>query len=159
MARLAGLIAAAALALAMAGGALAADPDRLKTPRTPWGELSADERRILEPVAPEWDGMPGYQQERLKSAARRYPSMRPIQQERFERRIRDWAAMSPEQRRAARETFQGLRRLPPEKQHELRERWLQRHRGAEESSEPRFRPRGGDAQRGPRSGDGPGRPR
>ena len=100
-------------------------------PRTPWGNLSPEERRILGPVAPEWDRMPGYQQERLKGAARKYPSLRPIQKERFEARIRDWAAMTPEQRRTAREAYKGLRRLPPEKQHELRERWLERQRSGE----------------------------
>ena len=126
--QVAGLILAVLLGLA-APLVLAADPDRLKTPPTPWKGLTPDERRILEPVAPDWDRMPGYQQKRLKNAARRYPSMQPIQKERFETRIRDWATMSPEQRKAARETFQGLRKLPPEKQHELRERWLQRKAG------------------------------
>lgn len=111
--------------------ALATDPDRLKTPQTPWGQLSQDERRILEPVAPEWDRMPGYQQNRLKKAARRFPSMQPIQKERFESRIRKWAGMSPDERKAARETFQGLRKLPPERQHELRERWLQKRQARE----------------------------
>ena len=122
----AGLIAALFL-LCAAGLAAAADPDRLKTPQIPWTSLSPEERRVLEPVAPEWPRMPGYQQQRLKGAAGRYPQMQPIQKERFDSRIRDWAAMTPDQRKAARETFQGLRKLPPEKQHELRERWLDRH--------------------------------
>ena len=130
MARQAARLILAALALA-AGCAFAQapgprDPAKLKTPQTPWSQLSPDDRRILGPVADEWDRLPGYQQERLKGAARRYPQMQPIQQERFNERIRDWATMSPEQRREARETFQGLRRLPPAQQHELRERWLQR---------------------------------
>ena len=81
---------------------------------------------MLAPLAPDWEKLPGYQQQRLISAARKYPTMRPIQQERFQERIRDWAAMTPEQRKAARETFQGLRKLPPSKQHELRQRWLER---------------------------------
>ena len=121
------LILAGLLACAFVAQAQPRDPATLKTPQTPWYRLSPDERRILGPVAPDWDRMPGYQQERLKGAARKYPSLQPIQKERFEQRIRDWAAMSPEQRRAARETFKGLRQLPPEKQHELRERYLQRH--------------------------------
>lgn len=124
------LIAAAALlvaALAASAQPRARDPATLKTPQTPWYRLSPDEQRILAPVAPEWDRLPGYQQERLKGAVRHYPSWRPIQKERFEQRIRDWASMTPEQRREARETFKGLRQLPPDKQHELRERWLERH--------------------------------
>jgi hypothetical protein len=133
--QVAALILGAFLALA-AGGAHAADPDKLKTPQVPWDTLSPEERRILEPVAPEWPRMPGYQQQRLKGAAKRYPQMQPIQKERFETRLRDWAAMSPEQRKAARETFQGLRRLPPEKQHELRERWLQRKERERDSRPP-----------------------
>jgi hypothetical protein len=121
------LIAAAVLAVSCTAVAQAPrDAAKLKTPQTPWSSLSPQDRRVLGPIAPEWDRMPGYQQERLRSSARRYPDMQPIQKERFEQRIRDWAAMSPEQRRAARETFQGLRKLPPEKQHELRQRWLER---------------------------------
>ena len=133
----AGLIATVLLVLA-AGLAAAADPDRLKTPQIPWTSLSSEERRVLEPVAPEWPRMPGYQQQRLKGAARQYPTLQPIQKERFDSRIRDWAQMTPDQRKAARETFQGMRKLPPEKQHELRERWIQQH-GGEDVGAPRSR--------------------
>jgi len=120
---LAALILAAALAVTFAARA---ETDR-SAPQVPWRNLSSEERRILGPVGPEWERLPGYQQQRLISSARRYPSLQPIQKERFDQRIRDWANMTPEQRRAARETYKGLRQLPPEKQHELRERWLQRH--------------------------------
>lgn len=96
-----------------------------KSPQTPWSRLSAEDRKVLAPLAPDWDNLPGVQQRRLMSAARQYPKMRPIQQERFQGRIRDWASMSADQRKAARETFQGLKKLPPSKQHELRERWLE----------------------------------
>jgi hypothetical protein len=104
------LIAAAALALALlaAPPAHAYDPN---TPRVPWSQLSPQEQRILGPVAPDWERMPGFQQQRLRASARRYPSMQPVQRERFENRVRDWSAMTPEQRRAARETFQGFHRL------------------------------------------------
>jgi hypothetical protein len=145
------LIAAVLLAAFAAGAHAQPGPKRLQTPQTPWRALAPDERRILGPVADDWDHLPGYQQQRLISSARRYPSLQPIQKERFDSRIRDWAAMSPDQRREARETFQGLRRLPPEKQHELRERWLQRH-NPEESSPQRSAPR--EYQRPQR----PGRP-
>jgi hypothetical protein len=121
------LILALALgALSFAASAREAD---LKTPRTPWHQLSREQQRALAPVAPDWDRMPGYQQQRLMGAARQYPNMAPVQKERFEDRVRDWSQMTPEQRKAARETFQGLRKLPPDKQHELRERWLRDHGG------------------------------
>ncbi len=124
-----GLIAAVLLAFA---ANVAAQPaaDRLKTPRTSFSALAPEERRILAPIEAEWNGLPGYQQQRLISSARRYPNLQPIQKERFDARIRGWAAMSPDERRKARETFQGLRKLPPARQHELRERWLQRHQQA-----------------------------
>ena len=121
MARQAGALITALLPRALAGPAGAYDPN---VPPTPWSRLSPDEQRILAPVHPDWDHMPGYQQQRLIGSARRYPNMQPIQKERFEARVKDWAAMTPDQRRSARETFQGLRKLPPDKQHELRERWL-----------------------------------
>ncbi|HET9653021.1 MAG TPA: DUF3106 domain-containing protein [Usitatibacter sp.] len=139
--QIAALIAAAALA-AFAG--LAHAETSRGAPQRAWSSLSPQEQRILGPVAPEWDRLPGFQQERLISSARRYPSLQPIQKERFDERIRDWATMTPEQRRAARETYKGLSRLPPEKQHELRQRWLQRH-GDEDS-------RGQPARRGERPG-------
>jgi hypothetical protein len=127
------LILAALLALA----APLAGANDLRTPQTPWSSLSSEQRRILGPVAPDWERMPGYQQQRLMSAARQYPSLQPIQKERFDQRIRDWATMSSDQRKAARETFQGLRKLPPEKQHELRERWFERQQQQYPRSEPR----------------------
>jgi hypothetical protein len=135
--KIAQLILALACA-ALAFGACARDRSEgeLKTPRTPWHQLSREEQRILAPVAPDWERMPGYQQQRLMGAARHYPNLAPVQKERFEDRVRDWSAMTPEQRKAARETFQGLRRLPPEKQHELRERWLREH-GGEAAGAPR----------------------
>ena len=139
MARQLARLIAAALVAAFCTGALAQGPGRDRErsrPQTPWTQLSPEERRILRPVEREWDRLPGYQQERLKGTARHYPNLQPIQKERFEERLRDWAAMTPEQRRAARETYRGLRELPPDKQHELRERWLDRHRRAEEISEP-----------------------
>jgi hypothetical protein len=133
VARLAALIAGFLLAFGLGTAAHAYDPSR---PQTPWTHLSPEERRILAPIAPDWNRMPGFQQERLLASARRYPSLQPIQKERFNERIRDWAAMTPEQRHAARETFQGLRKLPPEKQHELRERWLRERQGNEGRSRP-----------------------
>jgi len=98
-AKAARLIAGAALMAVALGAGAAKD---LKTPQTPWRSLSPDQQRILGPVAPDWERMPGYQQQRLLGAARQYPNLRPIQRERFEKRIRDWSAMTPEQRR---ETF------------------------------------------------------
>jgi uncharacterized protein DUF3106 len=132
---LAALIAAGLMALA---GMAHAENDR-NVPQRPWSSLSPQERQVLEPVGPDWDRLPGYQQQRLISSARRYPSLQPIQKERFDQRIRDWASMTPEQRRAARETYKGLSRLPPEKQHELRERWLKRHGTEGPQGEPQRR--------------------
>ncbi len=80
-----------ALAACLSLAAHPADKD-LKTPQTRWSRLSTQDRQVLAPLAPDWEKLPGYQQQRLKSAARKYPDMRPIQQERFQERIRDWAA-------------------------------------------------------------------
>ena len=138
--QIAQLILAALLALV----ATLASANDLRTPQTPWSSLSPEQKRILGPVASDWERMPGYQQQRLMSAARQYPSLQPIQKERFEQRIRDWATMTSDQRKAARETFQGLRKLPPEKQHELRERWFERQQQQyprSESQYPRSEPR------------------
>jgi hypothetical protein len=112
VARQAAVLIVAVLLACAAGVAGAVEPDKLKTPQVPWTSLSPAERRVLEPVAPEWPRMPGYQQQRLQGAARQYPTLQPIQKERFDSRIRDWAAMTPDQRRAARETFPGPAQAP-----------------------------------------------
>ena len=65
MARHAALIFSLALASLLPAAAGAAAPDKLKTPQTRWEKLSPDERRVLGPVAPDWERMPGYQQQRL----------------------------------------------------------------------------------------------
>jgi hypothetical protein len=142
MARQVAVLILAAVLAGVAPRVGAASPDP-RTPQTPWASLSPEERRVLAPVAPDWERLPGYQQQRLISSARRFPSLQPIQKERYEERIRDWAAMTPKQREAAREAYQGLRKLPPEKQHELRERYLKqkRERGPDEG--PRQRERQG----------------
>ncbi len=61
------------LAVFLALGLPALAANDLRTPKTPWSSLSDEQRRILGPVAAEWERMPGYQQQRLMSAARRYP--------------------------------------------------------------------------------------
>ena len=66
------------LVAAFALGAQAADRD-LKTPKTPWKSLSGEDQRVLAPLAGEWEQLPGYQQQRLRSAAKQYPKMQPIQ--------------------------------------------------------------------------------
>lgn len=134
-ARLRYLLGALAACASLAAFPAGKDP---KTPQTPWTSLSVEDRKVLHPVAPDWDRLPGVQQQRLMSAARQYPKFRPDEQRRFQGRLGDWAAMSPEQRKAARETFKGLKQLPPAKQSELRDRWMQQ-KG--ESREPAKEPR------------------
>ena len=127
--------AVALVGLIAAGSAHALDKD-LKTPQTPWSQLSPQDQQVLAPLAGEWSQLPGYQQQRLRAAAKQYPKLQPIQRERFQERVHEWAAMTPDQRKAARETFQGLQRLPPEKQHELKQRWLKKREEANPPAAP-----------------------
>ena len=88
-----------------------------------WETLSPDMQQVLAPVAGDWDGMPGYQRQRLLSAAKHYPKLSPAEQARFRARLPDWAKLSHEKRKEARETFKKFHALPTEKREAIKQRW------------------------------------
>ena len=85
-----------------------------------WSELSAGHRKVLAPLANDWNGLDARSKERWIDVAGRFPKMPPAEQQRATQRMGEWAHMSVAQRTQAREVFQESRGLSKE---EREARW------------------------------------
>lgn len=109
------LIAATALVMT---GALA-QPARQPSDAS-WGQLSPQQRAVLNPLAGSWDQLTLESRNKWIQVAHRFPSMTSDQRQRVMEKMADWAKMSPDQRRVARLNFQQAQQVQdPNKQ----ERW------------------------------------
>jgi hypothetical protein len=89
------------------------DPIRLDPPRASllplaqplWSDLSAAQRRVLEPFESQWNGLPISEKRAWAELASRFPKMKADEQKRVEKRVEEWAALTPEQRRLARANY------------------------------------------------------
>lgn len=124
----AALIAAAGL---FASTALAAQAEYAGPSTTPsgakadaggprWAELGAAHRRVLAPLANDWDGLDARSKERWIDVAGRYPKMAPDEQQRANQRMGEWSHMTVAQRTQARMNFQETRTVSKE---EREARW------------------------------------
>jgi hypothetical protein len=129
--RLLGTLAAAALVAVAGVGvsmAVAAPPAAVAAASAPrpdaggprWAELSPAHRKVLAPLAADWDGLDGRSKERWIDVAGRYPKMAPDAQQRANQRMGEWAHMTVAQRTQARMNFQETRGLSRE---EREARW------------------------------------
>ena len=109
-----GLIFAVALWLAspLSHAVIAPSPP---LPQPSWAQLNAEQKRVLAPLAGEWDKMDGFRRKKWLGIAQRYPSLSPDEQARMQRRMTDWAKLTPDERKRAREKYQSLQKAPPEK--------------------------------------------
>jgi hypothetical protein len=124
------LAAAALIAVAGVGisAAVAAPPAAVATPAAPradaggprWTELSAAHRKVLAPLASDWNGLDARSKERWIDVAGRYPKMAPDAQQRANQRMGEWSHMTVAQRTQARMNFQETRGLSKE---EREARW------------------------------------
>ncbi len=85
--------------------------------------LSEGERRVLAPLAGEWDSIEASRRAKWLEIAKRYPTMKPEDQRKAQERMREWAGMTPEQRRIARDSYAHALSLPPEKRAELLQKY------------------------------------
>jgi hypothetical protein len=85
-----------------------------------WTELSAPHRKVLAPLAADWNGMDSRSKERWIDVAGRFPKMPPDEQQRANQRMGEWAHMSVAQRQQARMNFQETRDVSKE---EREARW------------------------------------
>jgi len=81
----------------------------------PWASLNDNQRRVLAPLADDWDGLRPWQRERILEIAHDYPKMSADRQERVQQRLSSWSRMTPFERENARKRFQQFKSLPPEK--------------------------------------------
>jgi hypothetical protein len=128
----AALIAVASLVASVATAAQAesAGPASAALPAVPkpgpdaggprWAELSAAHRKVLAPLANDWNGLDARSKERWVDVAGRYPKMAPQEQQRANQRMGEWSHMTVAQRTQARMNFQEARVLSKE---EREERW------------------------------------
>ena len=85
-----------------------------------WTELSPAHRKVLAPLASDWNGLDARSKERWIDVAGRYPKMKPDEQQRANQRMGEWAHMSVAERTQARMNFQEASSLSKE---EREARW------------------------------------
>jgi Protein of unknown function (DUF3106) len=85
-----------------------------------WSDLSAAHRKVLAPLANDWNGLDARSKERWMDVAGRFPKMPPDEQQRATQRMGEWAHMTVAQRTQARMNFQETRGLTKE---EREARW------------------------------------
>lgn len=95
-------------------------PPAIGTSGPPWADLSASERRALQPLQSQWNTLDGQRKQKWRDVASRSAGLSAMQQERLRERMAEWAAMTPAQRNAARVNFEELRNVPPS---ERQTRW------------------------------------
>jgi hypothetical protein len=107
-------LASAALALILAASVAQAQPVVVtETGKGPaWSSLSASQRQVLQPLASDWDSLPGDNRRKWVEVAGRFPTMSTEQQQRMQERMKSWADMSPAQRGEARLNFQQSKQVP-----------------------------------------------
>lgn len=103
-----------------------------------WAELKAEQKRVLAPLAGEWDKMDGFKRKKWLGIAQRYQSMTPDEQARMQRRMTDWAKLTPDERKRARDQYLSLKKAPPEQKEAVKLKW-QEYKGLPESEKARLK--------------------
>ncbi len=85
-----------------------------------WSELAPAHRKVLAPLANDWNGLDARSKERWIDVAGRFPKMPPEEQQRANQRMGEWSRMTVAQRVQARRNFQETRDVSKE---EREARW------------------------------------
>jgi hypothetical protein len=85
-----------------------------------WVELAASQRKVLAPLATDWNSLDSRSKERWLDVAGRFPKMPPDERQRANQRMGEWAHMTVAQRQQARLNFQETRSVSKE---EREARW------------------------------------
>ena len=116
------LAAVLALGLLLAGGAQAVQPGtQVHGPE--WSQLTAEQQRILAPLADDWRNIEPKRRDKWVEIAKRYPKMSAQQQERLQSQMKQWASLNPEQRAEVRARYKKLKEMPPQKREEIHRKW------------------------------------
>ncbi|WP_018608320.1 DUF3106 domain-containing protein [Uliginosibacterium gangwonense] len=93
------------------------------TAQPAWNQLTANQRAVLAPLAPEWNGFSDDGKLKWLGIADRYKSMTPVEQTRLQERMKEWVALSPAEREKARSQYLRLRTAPADQRRALEQRW------------------------------------
>lgn len=85
----------------------------------PWSTLGEAERRLLAPLAADWDQLPVRKQQHMLAKSREWLALPPDEQAKIRDRIARWHAMTPEQRQLARENMRKFHALPEAQREQL----------------------------------------
>jgi hypothetical protein len=79
-----------------------------------WNDLTAGQRKVLAPLATDWNSIDSRGKERWLGVAARFPKMPAEEQQRANQRMVEWSHMTPTQRTQARLNFQDTRDVSKE---------------------------------------------
>ncbi|NBD22025.1 DUF3106 domain-containing protein [Aquabacterium fontiphilum] len=85
-----------------------------------WTQLSAEQRRVLQPLAAQWDSMDETSRGKWATVALQYKRLSAAEQRRVDERLAQWVRLAPKERGEARLRFQQTREWTPE---ERQRRW------------------------------------
>jgi hypothetical protein len=76
-----------------------------------WEQLTAAERRVLEPLQHEWPSIDATRKQKWRELAAQFPRLPPDRQELLSSRMKAWARMSPTERTTARLRYQEAKQI------------------------------------------------
>ncbi|RTL31217.1 MAG: DUF3106 domain-containing protein [Burkholderiales bacterium] len=85
-----------------------------------WRQLTAKQKKVLQPLAPHWAMLDDTGRDKWISVANRFDKLSPTEQQRVQERMIQWAKMPAQERGEARLRFQQTRQLPPD---ERQQKW------------------------------------
>ncbi len=77
-----------------------------------WSELSANQQKVLAPLAASWESLEPARKRKWMSVAQTYPQLAPAEQAKLQGRMAEWAALSPRERAVARLNYSESKKLP-----------------------------------------------
>lgn len=79
-----------------------------------WADLLENERQVLEPLAPVWDGMSTTRRRKWRSIVKNYAQLSPDDQTKIRERMAEWALLSTKERQLARLNFAKSKNVNPQ---------------------------------------------
>ena len=116
---------------------------RLSNAGPEWQDITAVQRKVLEPLHLQWPAMGALTKRRWLVLADRYPQMDEKEQAKLHERMLSWATLSAQQRNQARFNFSNVKRLTPA---ELLAKW-QEYQALTEAEKERLKTEGLKAEK------------
>ena len=88
--------------------------------KTPWTDLSLEERQILQQLEPQWENLSVERQQRLRRGANRFQQMQPQQREQAKNQQQRFQSLSQQQQQVINQRFQRFNSLSRPQQRRLR---------------------------------------